>query len=69
VSLGFSALSAAREVWLLVAGESKATAVAMALSGAGRVQVPAAGVSGTRGTLWLLDEAAARNVPRGLRRG
>ena len=68
VSLGFTALCAAREVWLLVAGESKATAVAMALSGAGRVQVPAAGVAGTRTTVWLLDEAAARNLPRGLRR-
>jgi 6-phosphogluconolactonase len=70
VSLGFSALCAAREVWFVVAGEGKATAVAMALSGAGRVQVPAAGVSGTRATLWLLDEAAAASLPRDLvRRG
>jgi 6-phosphogluconolactonase len=53
----------------VVAGEGKATAVAMSLSGAGRVQVPAAGVSGTRATLWLLDEAAAKDLPRALRRG
>ena len=33
--------------------------VALALSGAGRVQVPVAGALGTRRTLWLLDEAAA----------
>ena len=69
ISMGFEALCGAREVWFVVAGESKATAVAMALSGAGRVQIPAAGVQGTRATLWLLDEAAAKDLPRALRRG
>jgi 6-phosphogluconolactonase len=68
VSLGFAALNAAREVWMVVAGEAKAPMVAMALSGAGRVQVPAAGVGGTAGTVWLLDEAAAAQLPRELRR-
>jgi 6-phosphogluconolactonase len=68
VSLGFAAIGAAREVWLLAAGEGKAGAVAMALSGAGRVQIPAAGVRGTAATLWLLDEAAAAELPRELRR-
>lgn len=69
ISLGFSALCAAREVWLVVAGQAKAPMVAMALGGAGRVQVPAAGVSGHTATLWLLDEAAASRLPRNLRRG
>ena len=46
ISLGFAALNAAREAWLVVAGADKAPAVAMALGGAGRVQVPAAGVRG-----------------------
>lgn len=68
ISMGFDALCDAREVWFVVAGESKAAAVAMALSGAGRVQIPAAGVHGTRATLWLLDEAAAQELPRGLLR-
>lgn len=68
LSMGFTALNAAREVWMVVTGEDKAPAVAMALSGAGRVQVPAAGVSGRSGTWWLLDEAAACALPRGLRR-
>lgn len=68
VSLGFPALNAAREVWMVVAGADKAGAVAMALSGTGRVQVPAAGVQGRQATLWLLDEAAARELPQGLRR-
>jgi 6-phosphogluconolactonase len=68
ITMGFSALNAAREVWLVVAGAEKAPMVAMALGGAGRVQVPAAGVAGHRQTLWLLDEAAAAQLPRSLRR-
>ena len=68
VSLGFAALNAAREVWMIVAGADKAARVALALSGPGRVQVPAGGVSGTQQTLWLLDEDAASALPRDLRR-
>ena len=68
ISMGFAALNAAREAWMVVAGEDKAPAAAMALSGAGRVQVPAAGVRGHAATLWLLDEAAASRLPRDLRR-
>ncbi len=41
---------------------------AMALAGAGPVQVPAAGVRGHQQTLWLLDEDAAVELPRDLRR-
>lgn len=63
VSLGPTALNAAREVWFVVAGEQKAAAVALALSGAGPVQVPAAGVRGRAATRWLLDEAAAARLP------
>ena len=68
VSLGFAALNGAHEVWLIVAGPEKAGAVALALSGAGRVQIPAAGVRGHVATMWLLDEAAASELPRELRR-
>jgi 6-phosphogluconolactonase len=68
LSLGFCALNAAREVWMVVAGQEKAPAVAMALSGAGPVQVPAGGVRGHAATLFLLDEAAAGRLPRELRR-
>ena len=68
ISMGFSALNAARETWMIVAGAEKAPMVAMALGGAGRVQVPAAGVAGRLQTLWLLDEAAASKLPRDLRR-
>lgn len=63
VSLGFAAINAAEEVWLLVSGAGKAPAVAAALSGADPVDLPAAGVHGTRATRWLLDEAAAADLP------
>lgn len=59
ISLTLPAIQAAEEVWLVVAGADKADAVRMALSGAGPLQVPAAGARGRRRTLWLLDEAAA----------
>jgi 6-phosphogluconolactonase len=60
VSLGFPAINAAEEVWVLVSGEAKAPAVAAALAeGADPVQLPAAGVHGVRATRWLLDRAAA----------
>jgi 6-phosphogluconolactonase len=68
VSLGFSALTSAREVWLLAAGKEKSEAVALALSGPGRVQVPVAGAAGRQQTLWLLDEDAASQLPPTLRR-
>ncbi|MGW3627651.1 6-phosphogluconolactonase [Streptomyces sp. NPDC000880] len=66
ISLTLPAIRSAREVWLLAAGEDKANAVAMALSGAGEIQAPAAGARGRRRTLWLLDSAAASQLPRDL---
>ena len=68
ITLGFSAMTQAQEVWFVVAGTDKASAVAMALSGAGRVALPAAGAVGRQQTLWLLDEAAAGQLPPSLRR-
>ncbi|MFD4974425.1 6-phosphogluconolactonase [Streptomyces sp. NPDC058424] len=65
-SLTLPAIRSAREVWLLAAGEDKANAVAMALSGAGEIQAPAAGAQGRARTLWLLDTAAASQLPRSL---
>jgi 6-phosphogluconolactonase len=64
VSLGFSAINAAEEVWLLVSGGAKAPAVAAALAeGTTAEQLPAAGVRGLRATRWLLDRAAAGELP------
>ncbi|RBY97816.1 6-phosphogluconolactonase [Blastococcus sp. TF02-8] len=64
VSLGFAAINAAEEVWLVVSGAEKAPAVARALAGAPAEEIPAAGVQGTRATRWLLDAAAAGELPR-----
>lgn len=59
VSLTFEAIGAAREVWLVVAGQDKAPAVERALAGASREEIPAGSVAGTVRTLWLIDAAAA----------
>ncbi|MBB5869244.1 6-phosphogluconolactonase [Allocatelliglobosispora scoriae] len=56
-------INTAEEVWLIAAGPDKAAAVGMAVGGAGAVQIPAAGVGGLHRTLWLLDRAAAAEVP------
>jgi len=63
LSLTLPAISAASEVWILATGAEKAGAVRMALSGAGPVQVPAAGARGIQQTLFLLDRTAAAEVP------
>jgi 6-phosphogluconolactonase len=62
VSLTQVAINTADEVWLLATGTGKASAVGLALSGGGPVQLPAAGVHGLERTLWLLDRDAARDV-------
>jgi len=66
LSMTFRTIGAATEVWLVVAGAAKAPAVALALGGAGPVQVPAAGARGRQRTLWLLDRAAASRLPASL---
>ena len=63
VSLGFTAINTADEVWLVVAGEDKGPAVARAVAGASPVELPAGGVHGIRGTRWLLDAGAASKLP------
>lgn len=68
ISLTLPTIREAAQVWLLVAGEAKAGAVAMALGGAGEVALPAAGATGASRTLWLLDRAAASRLPAGLSR-
>ncbi|MGH6654142.1 MAG: 6-phosphogluconolactonase [Actinocrinis sp.] len=68
LSFTFRTIRSAREVWVVAAGAEKAAAAHMALSGGGRVQVPAAGALGHARTLWLLDRAAAGRLPAGLGR-
>jgi 6-phosphogluconolactonase len=68
LSLTFASIASAHEVWLITAGTAKAAAVNLAISGAGPVEIPAAGAHGRQRTLWLLDEAAASQLPRSLSR-
>ncbi|WP_236791217.1 6-phosphogluconolactonase [Amycolatopsis sp. GM8] len=62
ISLTLPAIRRSHDVWLLTTGEAKADAVALALSGAGEVQLPVAGARGERRTLWLVDRAAAAKL-------
>jgi 6-phosphogluconolactonase len=63
ISLTFPAINRAAEVWLLVSGSAKAPAVARGVAGADPLELPAAGVHGTAATRWLLDAAAADELP------
>ncbi|ONI74848.1 6-phosphogluconolactonase [Actinosynnema sp. ALI-1.44] len=63
VSLTLPAIRRSREVWLLTGGEGKADAVGQALGGAAETDIPAGGARGQVRTLWLLDAAAATQVP------
>jgi len=63
ISLTLEVINASAEVWFLVSGDDKADATALALQGAGPVQVPGAGAHGRHRTLWLLDRAAAAELP------
>ncbi|MBW9208771.1 6-phosphogluconolactonase [Mumia sp. zg.B21] len=67
VTLTYPALNRGREVWFLVSGDGKASAVARALTGDDVRQTPAAGVTGTEQTLWMLDAGAASELPDHLR--
>jgi 6-phosphogluconolactonase len=62
-TLTLPAINTADEVWLIASGAGKASAVGLALASAGPRQIPAAGVHGRDLTLWLLDSAAAHDLP------
>jgi len=65
ISLTFRVIQSAREVWVIASGAEKAKVAALALTGAGQVQIPAAGARGTEATLWLLDRECAAELPEG----
>lgn len=69
ISLTMATVCRSREVWVLAAGAAKADAVRMALDpSAGPLQVPAAGARGRERTVFLLDAAAAAELPPSLSR-
>lgn len=63
ITLTLPAIRKSRHVVLIVSGEAKAAAVAAALNGASPLDIPAAGAIGSESTTWLLDEAAATDLP------
>ena len=63
LSLTFSAIQAAREVWILASGAEKAEAVGEAVRGVSQDKLPAAGARGLDRTLFLVDQAAAAQLP------
>ncbi|HKC29316.1 MAG TPA: 6-phosphogluconolactonase [Jatrophihabitans sp.] len=64
LSLTLPALDAGREVWFVASGESKADAVARALSTRDPVALPSSAPRGREHTLWLTDEDAAAKLNR-----
>ena len=69
ITLTMATLCGSQEVWIVASGDSKAGAVHLALSEeVGVLQVPAAGARGLERTVFLLDEAAAADLPHDLRR-
>lgn len=64
ITLTYPALSQAKEVWFVAAGESKADAIAQAVTGADFQKIPAAGVRGSSRTIWYLDTKAASRLRR-----
>ncbi|MFZ0323322.1 MAG: 6-phosphogluconolactonase [Actinomycetes bacterium] len=68
VTLTLPALAAADEAWVVASGEASSAVVHLALSRAGPVQVPAAGVRGRQRTLVFLDDGAAKRLPASMRR-
>jgi 6-phosphogluconolactonase len=63
ISLSLPAIRTAQEVWIVAAGAEKADAVRLAVSAGDPVQVPGAGARGRDRTLFLLDRAAAAQLP------
>ncbi len=59
VTLTFTTIQSAEEVWLIAAGPDKAAPIGAVHGGA---HLPAASATGVRRTLWLLDQAAAAEI-------
>lgn len=66
LSLTRPVLNSSERVWLVLAGSDKASALGLALAGASRDEVPAAGIKGRRRTVFFVDKEAAAEVPENL---
>jgi 6-phosphogluconolactonase len=63
LTLTLPAIRAAREVWIVAAGAEKARAVRLAASADAPFPVPGSGARGRERTLFLVDRAAAGQLP------
>lgn len=66
LSLTLPVINSAELVWLCLSGADKASALGLALAGANVSDVPVAGAMGRRKTVFLVDRAAAAEVPEEL---
>jgi 6-phosphogluconolactonase len=66
LSLTRPVLNSSDRVWLVLAGSDKASALGLALAGASRDEVPAAGIKGRYRTMFFVDSDAAAQVPESL---
>ena len=68
ISVTLEVINSSRQVWFCVSGAEKAEAVAKGVLGTGPDPVPAALASGTEATVWLVDTAAAADLPDSVER-
>jgi len=66
LSLTRPVLNSSDRVWMVLAGGDKASALGLALAGASRDEVPAAGIKGRKRTVFFVDRDAAAEVPESL---
>lgn len=66
LTLTLPVLNSSERVWLVLAGADKAGALGLALADADPADVPAAGVRGTKRTVFFVDRDATTEVPEAL---
>jgi 6-phosphogluconolactonase len=66
LSLTRPVINSSDRVWLVLAGSDKASVLGLALAGASRDEVPAAGIKGRYRTVFFVDSDAAAHVPESL---
>jgi 6-phosphogluconolactonase len=66
LSLTLPVINSSTRIWLVISGSDKASALGLALADASVFEVPAAGAHARKSTLFLVDQAAAAEVPANL---
>jgi 6-phosphogluconolactonase len=66
LSMSLPLINSSERIWLILAGGDKAAALGLALADAAVTDVPAAGVRGTKRTVFFTDQEASSEVPESL---